>query len=128
MDTITVNPYYTLIIATVVLLVGRALVNKIKFLQNFNIPEPVAGGLVAAVIIYALYLFNHVSGIEYNDCCWAWRLAGKHWRDKPEDDKKHNAIYLEFVLKGLGNMGNRSGRMLKNEIHGFTPLAEEHEF
>ena len=43
MDTITVDPYYTLIIATVVLLVGRALVNKIKFLQNFNIPEPVAG-------------------------------------------------------------------------------------
>ena len=73
-------------------------------------------------------VFNNVAGVEYNDCCWAWRLAGKHWRDKPEDDKKRNAIYLEFVLKGLGNMGNRSGRMLKNEIHGFTPLAEEHEF
>ena len=73
-------------------------------------------------------LFNHVSGVEYNDCCWAWRLAGKHWRDRPGDDQKHSAIYLEFVLKGLGNMGSRSGRMLQKEIHGFTPLSEENTF
>ena len=56
-----INSYYTLIIATIVLLFGRYLVRKYRFLQDFNIPEPVAGGLVAAVIIYALYLFNHVS-------------------------------------------------------------------
>ena len=56
-----INGYYTLIIATIVLLFGRYLVRKYRFLQDFNIPEPVAGGLVAAVIIYALYLFNHVS-------------------------------------------------------------------
>ena len=47
MNTIVINPYYTLIIATLVLLVGRLLVGKIKILQNFNIPEPVAGGLLA---------------------------------------------------------------------------------
>jgi len=56
-----INGYYTLIIATIVLLFGRYLVRKYRFLQDFNIPEPIAGGLVAAVIIYALYLFNHVS-------------------------------------------------------------------
>lgn len=56
-----INGYYTLIIASIVLLFGRYLVKKFRFLQDFNIPEPVAGGLVAAVIIYALYLFNHVS-------------------------------------------------------------------
>lgn len=42
------NSYYTLIAATIVLLVGKLMVNRIKFLQNFNIPEPVAGGLLAA--------------------------------------------------------------------------------
>lgn len=57
----SINSYYTLIIATIVLLFGRYLVRKYRFLQDFNIPEPIAGGLVAAVIIYALYLFNHVS-------------------------------------------------------------------
>lgn len=54
MDTIAVDPYYTLIVATLVLLVGRLMVDRIKFLQDFNIPEPVAGGLLAAVIIYIL--------------------------------------------------------------------------
>ena len=51
---VTLNGYYTLILATLVLLLGRFLVKKVKFLEDFNIPEPVAGGLVAAVIVYAL--------------------------------------------------------------------------
>ena len=45
---LAINSYYTLIAATIVLLFGKFLVQKIKFLQDFNIPEPVAGGLVAA--------------------------------------------------------------------------------
>lgn len=52
----TLNGYYTLILATLVLLLGRVLVKKIKFLSDFNIPEPVAGGLVAAMIVYLLNL------------------------------------------------------------------------
>ena len=54
---VTLNGYYTLILATLVLLLGRFLVKNIKFLEDFNIPEPVAGGLVAATIVYALNLF-----------------------------------------------------------------------
>ncbi|WP_230658617.1 sodium/glutamate symporter [Psychrobacter sp. I-STPA10] len=54
---ITLNGYYTLILATLVLLLGRFLVKRIKFLSEFNIPEPVAGGLVAAIIVYALNIF-----------------------------------------------------------------------
>mgnify|MGYP002653971240 CR=1 FL=1 len=38
------NSYYTLIAATLVLLIGKFLVQKVKFLRDFNIPEPVAGG------------------------------------------------------------------------------------
>lgn len=55
--TITVNAYYTLILATLVLLIGRFLVRKIKFLANFNIPEPVAGGLIGAILVYCLNAF-----------------------------------------------------------------------
>lgn len=54
-EAIVLNGYYTLIAATIVLLIGRVLVNKIKFLRDFNIPEPVAGGLVAAVVMSILY-------------------------------------------------------------------------
>lgn len=60
---ITLNGYYTLILATIVLLIGRILVKKIKFLEEFNIPEPVAGGLLAAAIIYAL---NLMFGYSFN--------------------------------------------------------------
>lgn len=57
-EPIVVNGYYTLIAATIVLLIGRLLVRKIKFLRDFNIPEPVSGGLLAAAVITALYFFN----------------------------------------------------------------------
>ncbi|WP_201526470.1 sodium/glutamate symporter [Psychrobacter frigidicola] len=66
---VTLNGYYTLIFATLVLLLGRFLVKKIKFLEDFNIPEPVAGGLIAAMIVYALnviwgYSFNFHQGLQ----------------------------------------------------------------
>ena len=66
MKTIIIDPYYTLIVATIVLLIGRLLVHKINFLRNFNIPEPVAGGLLAAVFIYLLYTATGIS-LEFNN-------------------------------------------------------------
>ena len=48
------STYFTLILAALVLLVGKFLVQKLRWLRDFNIPEPVAGGLVAAVLIFAL--------------------------------------------------------------------------
>jgi len=65
MNTIIIDPYYTLIIATLVLLLGRLLVTKIKLLRDFNIPEPVAGGLLAAVVIYLLYIKYEIS-LDFN--------------------------------------------------------------
>ena len=64
MNTIVVNPYYTLIAATLVLLLGRLLVAKIKLLQNFNIPEPVAGGLLMSFLVYLLYT---VTGLSFEN-------------------------------------------------------------
>ena len=53
----TFNAFYTLIAAVIVLLLGRFLVDKIDFLKRYNIPEPVAGGLVAAVISLLVHSF-----------------------------------------------------------------------
>lgn len=63
MTEITLNGFYTLILATFVLLLGRFLVKRIKFLSDFNIPEPVAGGLVAAAVVYGL---NLAFGYSFN--------------------------------------------------------------
>lgn len=53
----TLNAYYTLILAIIVLLIGKFLVKKISFLRNYNIPEPVIGGLVAALIATVVNYF-----------------------------------------------------------------------
>ena len=52
---LTFDGFYTLIAAVIVLLLGRFLVNKIDFLKRYNIPEPVAGGLVAAILSLIIY-------------------------------------------------------------------------
>jgi len=44
----------TLVIAIVVLLIGRAVIAKVDFLKRYSIPEPVVGGLLAAFAATAL--------------------------------------------------------------------------
>lgn len=68
---------------------------------------------------------NLMAGVEYNSCCWAWRLAGRRYRSQPEDAKNHNVIYLEFIFKGLGSMGSNSGAMLHDQLSNFHPLPQE---
>ncbi|ENU48164.1 sodium/glutamate symporter [Acinetobacter nosocomialis] len=61
------NGFYTLISAVIVLLLGRFLVNRIDFLKRYNIPEPVAGGLVAAVVsllVHSLWGYSIVFSSE----------------------------------------------------------------
>ena len=43
------------------LLVGYVFVNKVSILKKYNIPEPVAGGLVAAVITYILFKSSNIT-------------------------------------------------------------------
>jgi glutamate:Na+ symporter, ESS family len=64
---IVFNSYYTLIAAVIVLLIGKFLVNNIEFLRKYNIPEPVAGGLLAAVfttLAYNIWGFSITTSAE----------------------------------------------------------------
>ncbi len=45
----------TLAVAALVLIVGRGLIGRIGFLQKYSIPEPVVGGLLAALLVAALH-------------------------------------------------------------------------
>ena len=51
---ITLDVYATLVAASLVLLIGRKLVTAIRFLRTYSIPEPVVGGLVVALALYAV--------------------------------------------------------------------------
>ena len=55
---VTFGAYYTLIMAVLVLLLGKFLTRHVRFLRDFNIPEPVSGGLVVALSIFVIHLFT----------------------------------------------------------------------
>ncbi|QRN40725.1 MAG: sodium/glutamate symporter [Neisseriaceae bacterium] len=57
-----VNPYYTLIIAVLVIALGHFLTEKITFLKKYSIPQPVTGGLVVSFLLLILY-YTH--GVEF---------------------------------------------------------------
>ena len=51
------NPTFSLMLAVLVLYTGRLLNKQIPFLSKYNIPEPVAGGLIGAILFYLLHYF-----------------------------------------------------------------------
>lgn len=58
---IHLDVYGTLVAATLVLLLGRQMVQKIPFLTKYTIPEPVAGGLLVAL---GFLLLKQTMGFE----------------------------------------------------------------
>jgi ESS family glutamate:Na+ symporter len=55
--TIEIDVLQTLILAIFVLFIGSFLNSKIAFLRNYNIPEPVVGGIVFAILTSVLHAF-----------------------------------------------------------------------
>jgi ESS family glutamate:Na+ symporter len=56
---IHLDTYGTLVAATLVLLLGRKLVKSVSFLEKYTIPEPVAGGLLVALVLLLLNQLFH---------------------------------------------------------------------
>lgn len=54
------EPRTTLIVAILVLFLGRYLNLKIRFFRDYNIPEPVTGGLLASMIVGLVYWLTDV--------------------------------------------------------------------
>ena len=50
------DAFLTIVISVIVLLIGHFFVRNITILKKYNIPEPVVGGLVAAVVTYILFV------------------------------------------------------------------------
>ncbi|MCH5322080.1 MAG: sodium/glutamate symporter [Helicobacter sp.] len=62
----SLNFYVTLVCMVGVLFLGRGIIKKVKFLQDYNIPEPVVGGIIVAMIIFCLNFYYEVK-LEFND-------------------------------------------------------------
>ena len=47
------------------------------------------------------------AGFEYDSCCWALRVVGKRFLRNREGDHR-DAIYVQLILKGLGDIGRKT--------------------
>lgn len=59
------DAFLTIIVAVFVLMIGYWLSIKIPILRKYNIPEPVAGGLVAAAVTYILFKYFNIT-VNFN--------------------------------------------------------------
>ncbi|GAA9252987.1 sodium/glutamate symporter [Helicobacter pylori] len=65
MQEIKLDIYATLVCMVLVLLLGRYVISKVKFLRDYDIPEPVVGGvLVAFTIMLARQFYNF--GLQFD--------------------------------------------------------------
>ncbi len=57
-------------------------------------------------------------GLEYQDCCWKTRLVAKRYLTS-DNVTYETPIFIEFELKGLGNLGTNARQELKDKIYGY---------
>lgn len=75
-------------------------------------------------------LFNNQTpetllGLEYESCCWKFRVAARRWIEDDSNQTTDNAIYLQFILTGLGTLG--SGNDALQDIIGFKERENYHD-
>lgn len=63
-NTLLVDDFITYTIGIIVYFIGMKLTDRVDFLRNYNIPEPVTGGVLASLLLLAVYLSSGVE-IEY---------------------------------------------------------------
>ncbi|MEC7368694.1 MAG: LPS assembly protein LptD [Pseudomonadota bacterium] len=71
-----------------------------------------------------------VAAVEYNGCCWNAKLAYREFIDTfrgTENSqqayralRKRSGIFIEFQLKGLGNIGSDLAKLLGRTVPGFS--------
>lgn len=73
-------------------------------------------------------------GLEYSDCCWEIRLLYQRGLNGRADRiaqqpnqfevRREHAIYLQFVLRGLGSFGDKIDRILDKSILGYQAFSK----
>ena len=57
-------------------------------------------------------------GVEYQACCWKTRVVVKRYLTS-DNISYENPVFLEFELKGLGNIGKSATSQIKENIYGY---------
>lgn len=68
------------------------------------------------------YPITSLAGVEYDSCCWAWRLMFSHnfkYMTVQNTPYMENRIYVQLAFTGLGGMGNRDPGGLLQTLPGY---------
>ncbi|BCZ81137.1 hypothetical protein PTKU64_48120 [Paraburkholderia terrae] len=57
---VSLDTQETLMAACLVLLLGRQILARMRVLRTYSIPEPVAGGLLVALLVFAMRSLSHI--------------------------------------------------------------------
>jgi LPS-assembly protein len=61
---------------------------------------------------------NSLIGLEYDSCCWSLRLLNRRYLTDNGDTNR--SVYLQLVLKSLGDFGRDAGTQLQRDILGYS--------
>lgn len=65
-----------------------------------------------------------LSGVEYNSCCYQVRVMWRRWIDEDDTNIDHarsrSGIFLQFVLRGLGDLTGGSVKEYLSGIKGYA--------
>lgn len=73
-------------------------------------------------------------GLEYTSCCWQIQLLYRDWVEYPDVNRPYDTLvaggfeprerdrglFLQFVFRGLGGVGQSTSALLQEEIRGYT--------
>jgi len=101
----TVSPWIAVALALPVLLCGEALVRRVRLLNRFNIPAPVVGGLLVALLV----LIGNLSGVcelrfetGVVQRWWTWLVCTpSEWAQSPVKNVTQPLLVAFFACIGL---------------------------
>ena len=109
----TLSAWFTVLLAIPVLLLGEWLVRRISFLSRFNIPAPVVGGLLVALVMLAVSLARGATvkfDANVTAPWWTWITAvDPVWWKNPAGKVNQPFLVAFFTCIGL----NASWRILR---------------
>jgi len=100
----TISPWLTLAFAVPVLLLGESLVKRIALLARFNIPAPVASGLLISLGVLAINLFGQELRLLTKTAApwWNWLVTTEiEWQKVPTLDVNRPFLVAFFTCIGL---------------------------
>jgi glutamate:Na+ symporter, ESS family len=100
----TISPWFAVALALPVLLLGEWLVRRVAVLARFNIPAPVASGLLIST---AILIFNLAGGelkfsTKTDAAWWTWLVTTEiEWQKQPALDVSRPFLVAFFTCIGL---------------------------